>query len=283
MAAAMRKLFAFLLAFAIVSTFAAVVARESTALQTDRVDIEYVTPKNAAHEHIYQFMRERKVLERFKEYLSPLRLPRILFLKLEGCDGEINSWYADDAVTVCYEYLDNILQNVPEQTPRAGITRMDAVIGPFVDVFLHEVGHAVFDYNHVPILGREEDAADQFAAYFWLQSDKGDASRLLAGVIYEYARDAAAHTAKKNPFADAHGLPMQRFYNVLCLAYGSDPKLFEQAVTDGRLPAERADGCEDEYAQVKRAMTALIGPYIDESLAKRVRSKQWFNLDERSS
>lgn len=279
----MLKLFAFLLAFAIVSTFAAVVARESAGLQTGQVEIEYVAPKNAAHEHIYRFMRERKVLERFKEYLSPLRLPRILLLKVEGCDGEINSWYADDAVTVCYEYLDNILQNVPEQMTRTGTTRMNAVIGPLVDVFLHEVGHAVFDYNHVPILGREEDAADQFAAYFWLQSDRGDARRLLAGVVYEYARDAAAHTEKKNPFADAHGLPMQRFYNVLCLAYGSDPKQFEQAVTDGRLPAERADGCEDEYAQVKRAMTALIGPYIDESLAKRVRSKQWFNLDERSS
>jgi Putative metallopeptidase len=157
---------------------------------------------------------------------------------------------------------------------------MDAVIGPLVDVFLHEVGHAVFDYNKVPILGREEDAADQFAAYLWLQSDKRDARRLLAGVAYEYTRDAAIPTNKKNPFADAHGLPMQRFYNLLCLAYGSDTKLFERAVTDAYLPAERADGCEDEYAQVQRAMTALIDPFIDESLAKRVRSKQWFNLDE---
>jgi Putative metallopeptidase len=73
---------------------------------------------------------------------------------------------------------------------------------------------------------------------------------------------------------------MQRFYNLVCLAYGSDTKLFERTVTDGYLPAERADGCEDEYAQVKRAMTALIDPFIDESLAKRVKSKQWFNLDE---
>jgi Putative metallopeptidase len=158
-------------------------------------------------------------------------------------------------------------------------TRVDAVIGPLVDVFLHEVGHAVFDYDQVPILGREEDAADQFAAYFWLQSDKRDARRLLAGVPYENTRDAAA-PGKKNPFADAHGLPMQRFYNLLCLAYGSDAKLFERVVTDGHLPAERADGCEDEYAQVKKAMTALIDPFIDEGLAKRVRSKQWFNLDE---
>jgi hypothetical protein len=275
----MRRLFAWSLVLAMVSTSSAAVARESTALRTNRVEIGYVTPKDPAHENIYWLMRERKVLERFKEYLSPLRLPRVLLLKVEGCDGEENAWYADGAVTVCYEYLDSILKNAPEQTTADGVTRMDAVIGPLVDVFLHEVGHAVFDYDYVPILGREEDAADQFAAYFWLQSDKRDARRLLAGVAYEYTRDAAA-PAKKNPFADAHGLPMQRFYNLLCLAYGSDTKLFERAVTDGHLPADRADGCEDEYAQVKRAMTALIDPFIDESLAKRVRSKQWFNLDE---
>jgi hypothetical protein len=275
----MRGLFACSLGLAMVSTSGAAVAREAVALRTNRVEIGYVTPKNVAHEPIYRLMRERKVLERFREYLSPLRLPRVLLLKVEGCDGEENAWYADDAVTVCYEYLDSILKNAPEQTTADGVTRMDAVIGPLVDVFLHEVGHAVFDYDQVPILGREEDAADQFAVYFWLQSDKRDARRLLAGVAYEYTRDAAA-PSKKNPFADAHGLPMQRFYNLLCLAYGSDAKLFERAVTEGHLPADRADGCEDEYAQVKRAMTALIDPFIDENLVKRVRSKQWFNLDE---
>ena len=261
----MRKLFASSLALAIVSTFGNAGAREAGALRSNRIEIEYSTPKNAAQENIYRLMRERKVLERFKDFLSPLRLPRVLLLRVEGCDGETNAWYADDAVTVCYEYLDSILQNAPEQTTPDGVTRMDAVIGPLVDVFLHEVGHAVFNYDEVPLLGREEDAADQFAAYLWLQSDKRDARRLLAGVAYEYARDAAVPTIKKNPFADAHGLPMQRFCNVLCLTYGSDTKLFERAVTDGHLPAERADGCEDEYAQVKRAMTTLIDPFIDES------------------
>ena len=91
----MGKLFACSLVLAMVSTFGAAVARETVALRTNRVEIAYVTPKNAAHEHIYRLMRERKVLERFKEYLSPLRLPRVLLLKVEGCDGEENAWYAD--------------------------------------------------------------------------------------------------------------------------------------------------------------------------------------------
>ena len=72
----MRKIFVFSLALAIAATVGAAVAREAAALRTNRVEIEYLTPKNPAHENIYRLMRERKVLERFREYLSPLRLPR---------------------------------------------------------------------------------------------------------------------------------------------------------------------------------------------------------------
>ena len=35
-------------------------------------------------------------------------------------------------------------------------------------------------------------------------------------------------------------------------------------MVDGHLPAERAEGCEGEYAQVKTAMTILIDPFIDQ-------------------
>jgi hypothetical protein len=276
----MRELFAFSLALAVGSMIAVAVAGEPDGLRQDRIEVEYLKPKNAAHDNVYGLMRERKVLERLKEFLSPLRLPRVLLLKTEGCDGETNAWYTDDAVTVCYEYLDNIVRNAPEQTTPTGVTQMDAIVGPVIDVFLHEVGHAVFDYNQVPILGREEDAADQFSAYFLLTFAKDDARRLLAGVAYDYARDASVPTKNKNPFADAHGLPMQRLYNVLCLAYGADTKVFEQMVSDGHLPSERAEGCADEYAQVKSAMTILIDPFIDQRLAKRIKYKEWFNLND---
>ena len=256
------------------------IAQKSSNLRADRIRISYVPPKNPAHEPIMRLLKERRVLEKFKGFLSPLRLPRTLLLKVEGCDGVANAWYEDDAVTVCYEYLDDILQNAPKETTPAGVTRMDAIVGPTLEVFLHEVGHAAFDYLSVPLLGREEDAADQFAAYLLLQFAKSDARRLIYGVGYSYNIDASKPSTKKNPFADDHGLPAQRFYNVLCIAYGADSKLFADVVEKGFLPNERADGCAGEYAQVAFAMEKLIEPYIDQRQAKRVRAKQWLRFDE---
>ena len=254
--------------------------RDSSAgLRADRIQISYVPPKNPAHEAILKSLKERQALEKFKGLLSALRLPRPLLLKVEGCDGESNAWYADDAVTVCYEYLDDILLTAPKETTPAGVTRTDAIMGPTLEVFLHEVGHAVFDYLSVPILGREEDAADQFAAYVLLQFAESDARRLIYGVAYTYNIDASKPSTKKHPFADEHGLPAQRFYNVLCMAFGADSKLFADVVDKGYLPRERADGCADEYDQVIRALNKLIGPYIDRTRAKQVRARQWLKFD----
>ena len=254
-------------------------ARKSSILRADRIQISYVPPKNSAHEALFQLLKERQVLEKIKGLLSALRLPRALLLKVDGCDGESNAWYADDAVTVCYDYLADILRNAPKETTPAGVTRTDAIVGPTLEVFLHETGHAVFDYLTVPILGREEDAADQFAAYILLQFAESDARRLIYGVAYSYNIDASQPSTKKNPFADEHGLPAQRFYNVLCMAYGADSKLFAELVDKKYLPSERAEGCADEYDQVIRALNKLIGPYIDQKRAKQVRARQWLKFD----
>jgi len=273
------KIFSVFLIAAGVIASAPAFAKQSSVSRGDRIKISYVPPKNPDHQAIFELLKERQVLEKFKGFLSPLRLPRPLLLKLEGCDGISNAWYGDDDITVCYEYFSDILRNAPKETTPAGVTRTDAIVGPTLEVFLHEVGHAVFDYLEVPILGREEDAADQFAAYLLLQFANADARRLIARVAYSYNIDATVPSLKKNPYADEHGLPAQRFYNVLCMGYGADPKLFGDLVEKGYLPNERAEGCGGEYAQVALAMKKLIRPHIDQMRAKRVRAKRWLKFE----
>jgi len=80
---------------------------------------------------------------------------------------------------------------------------------------------------------------------------------------------------KPTSFANVHGLDAQRLYNVLCLAYGSNPKLFADVVEKKYLPEDRADGCEDEFKQVQYAVSTLFRPYIDRKRAQQVRAEIW--------
>ncbi|HYL19448.1 MAG TPA: DUF4344 domain-containing metallopeptidase [Burkholderiales bacterium] len=251
-------------------------AKKPPVLKSNRIDISYAVPPNPAHQQIYELLKERRVLERFQAYLSALRLPTTLILKSDGCDGESNAWYeeSDHTVTVCYEYLDDVLKNAPETTTPAGVTRQDAIVGPAVEVFLHEVGHAIFNLLKVPILGREEDAADQVADYLILHLDDDIARQVVTGVGYMYAHEMQSQTPGLQQFANVHGLSAQRFYNLLCMAYGKDPKLFGDVVERGYLPESRAESCEDEYKQVDYAFKKLIYPYIDQAVVKKVQPKK---------
>jgi len=245
-------------------------------LKSNRVKISYVPPSNPAHQHIYEVLQERRVLERMQGYLSPLRLPQTLFLKSAGCNGESNAWYEDTelTVTVCYEYIDEVLRNAPDVTTAGGVTPQDAIVGPTIEVFFHEIGHAIFDMLKVPILGREEDAADQIASYGMLRLDKDIVHQTVAGVAYMYGHEMKSDTPELEQFADAHGVSAQRFYNLLCMAYGKDSKLFADLVEKKYLPESRAEGCADEYKQVDYAFRKLIYPYIDQAQVKKVQPKK---------
>jgi hypothetical protein len=245
---------------------------KATLAKPNRVAIIYVQPTDPAHQPIYELLRQHRVLERFQAYLSPLRLPQTLRLRTAGCDGEDNAWYeeADREVTVCYEYIDAVQRNAPAQTTAAGISPQDAVLGPGIEVFLHEIAHALFHLLDLPILGREEDAADQIAAYMMLQLDRDMARRTVAAVARMYRREASSQTVAQEDLADVHGLSGQRLYNLLCMAYGDDPELFADAVAIGRLPKERAEGCIDEYLQVEHAFNQLIRPHIDQAVKRKL-------------
>jgi hypothetical protein len=203
-------------------------------LKTGQVKYEYAEPANAMQQHIHDRLQAMHILERLSAFLQPLRLPRPLTLKFQGCDGRINAYYWDGKIIVCYEYFDFVLKIAPQMPAPEGLTRHEALAGMTADVFLHETGHAIFDMLEIPFLGREEDAADQFSAYILLQLGKDSARRLILGVAYlgsKQAQQEMMTTSQLSQFADVHALPAQRYFNVLCMAYGEDPNLFADAIT----------------------------------------------------
>jgi len=217
------------------------------------------------------------VLEKLQEIFSPFKLPIDVTLKTVGCDGVDNAWYQRPTMTICYEYLDNIEKTAPKETTAVGITPQDAVIGQLFYVVGHEMGHAMFDLLNVPLFGRPEDAADQFAAYLMLKLGKDQARRLIGGAAYTYKDyvEVKKVAVPQTAFADVHGAPMQRLYNMLCMAYGADPKDFGDLIDKGYLPAQRAKSCHNEYGEVNFAFQQLIVPQLDKDLTKKVLDQEW--------
>jgi hypothetical protein len=248
-----------------------------------RLHIQYDPPKNSEHQKLYETLKENHALEMVQQVLSPFRLPVDLTIKALGCDGLINSWYSTDdskpTVHMCYELLQNILRTTPMENVHTDVTQRDAMVGQFLFWTFHEVGHAFFDIYRLPLFGREEDAADQFAGYMMLQFGKEQARRLIEGAAFS-AEEFMKDFGPMDNYASVHGLPQQRFYNLLCLAYGADPKLFADVTNNmtqmGFIPKRRADNCEYEFQSFDHAFKTEIEPYIDARLAKTVMDMTWF-------
>ena len=119
-----------------------------------------------------------------------------------------------------------------------------------IATFYHELGHALIDVLQLPVLGREEDAADTLSALLIHQGWEEEAAATLtydtANAYWAYSEEAKAE-GYDMAFWDEHSLDMQRYYNLICLYYGAEPDLRADDAKELGLPDDRAERCPDEY------------------------------------
>jgi hypothetical protein len=255
--------------------------------QSDQLSIVYVPPNNSGFQEVYDLLQQHRALEKVKEILSPFRFSEQLTIETTEC-GAVNSYYQrknfKPTVTLCYEFLKRTLELLPNEATPTGLTPKDAAVGQFFWVTFHEVGHAAFDIFNVPIFGHEEDAADNFATFITLQFGKGQARRLINGAAWSWR--AYLGDYQKNPvvptrlaaFASDHGLPQERFYNLVCLAFGANSQEFADLA--GFLPPTRSPNCSHEYQTLVRAFRQEIRPHIDQEQARVVLDTDWLEQVE---
>jgi hypothetical protein len=143
------------------------------------------------------------------------------------------------------------------------------VLGNVEFLLLHEIGHFLIGEKDVPIIGPEENAADYIATLALLREEPLDPARgdraLQSLLAAADAFAAAWHTGEalgaEVPYWGAHALSIQRFYQVACLLYGSDPVAFERVPDISGLPRSRAAGCAAEYAKAERSIRWLLENY----------------------
>jgi hypothetical protein len=240
----------------------------------------YEEPKDPSLNAIRTMAMARHGLERFRDLISPFRLPEDLYIRAVFCDGVPNAYFFREkdipTIRICYEYIKEVQDRLPKETTPQGIEPEDAMVGQLVFALMHEFGHAAFDIFNVPVLGRQEDAADQFATYIMLQFGGEKAHRLIRGAAYSYIgfikalKDNPKVTRPLAAFSSDHGSPEERFYNLACIAYGYDAQIFHLVVDNDYLPQARAKYCKYEYSNLRYAIGALIRPHVDMAKAREV-------------
>jgi hypothetical protein len=194
-----------------------------------------------------------------------MNLPHDIYVTQKNC-GAPDSFYDsfEHEIVVCNEMLQEFHNLFARETKSLSKVNR-SVVGATTFFFFHEVGHALIRVWDLPITGREEDAADQFASVLLLDHAKQGPHMVLDGAnIFRLCARWYRPVRNRRVYWAAHSLDEQRYYDTLCLVYGNEPERFEYLVNNGTLPLERASECEDEFYRVRSAWTKLLAPFLTE-------------------
>jgi Putative metallopeptidase len=225
--------------------------------------VEHVGVKNPRYAEIDRQVKGEKLLEKAADRLNrALILPNDIVLRTQDCNGEVNAFYSPDSesVTVCYELMEHFFKVF-----RVGGSSEDVSYQKMFDavrfVFLHEIGHALIDQYKLPITGNEEDAADRCSSYINLEELGPEGVKAVVAAADAFSIESKLGANREKNMADEHLLQEQRFYNSLCMMYGSNPDRYSNFVTDNYLPKERAVRCPAEYQRTVDSWVNLLSPW----------------------
>jgi hypothetical protein len=140
---------------------------------------------------------------------------------------------------------------------------VEFITGNMLFVMLHEMAHTTVDEFRIPVLGREEDAADDFAVLRLLAAGTDFSHRVLVeatkGWFLSDRRDR--QDGEKLVFFDEHGLDQQRAYQIVCLMVGSDPTQFKDLADETKLPEDRRQSCQKDYGKISMSWNTLLKPH----------------------
>jgi hypothetical protein len=151
-------------------------------------------------------------------------------------------------------------------TEQQRIDRVEFVAGNTLVLLSHELGHVLIAEMHLPLLGREEDAADTYAALrmltFGTSFSQHELAQAAQGWFLNDRRDQ--EVGEKPLYYDEHNLSQQRAYQILCLMVGSDPDKFKGLADQVKMPEERQRSCKRDFAKTSEGWQTVLKPWLRE-------------------
>jgi hypothetical protein len=171
--------------------------------------------------------------------------------------GAVNSMYIPDdhSVNLCYELAGYFYQTLPKLMKGASPTKV--TIDAMIFTQLHETGHALIKEMNIGAMGNEETDVDGFATVVLLKGGLGQVA--IDGAVAMLS--LLGITGTKPDYLNEHPPSQERFAEILCMVYGSDPTGYAKLVADHVVDADRAPKCQAEYENTAKVWQTLLAPH----------------------
>jgi hypothetical protein len=240
---------------------------DSSSSGTGEIKAVWQKPRGEENKVGYELLKASETRYLAKSLASAFELPNTLTIKgVNGFGGGPFYNPEDNSITLPYEFTTVVLGVIAQADPEESQYEWGEAVGA-VDSFIlaHEFAHALIHNFELPVLGREEDAADGVATALLLLASEGSV----------YAADAAEFwlnfSGRQNPpqlaeYADNHSFDRQRADNILCWIGGAEEELLVAFVENEVLPESRAVSCPGEWELLRRSVEQVMEPHLEHPL-----------------
>jgi Putative metallopeptidase len=232
-------------------------------VETGAVETHWQRPVGQANAVGYELLKASETVYLAKSLARAFELPNAL--KVKGVNGFGGGPFynpEDNSITLPYQFATAVLGVISQTNPEASETEWGTAVGAVNSfIFAHEFGHALIHNFNLPVLGREEDAADGIATVLLLKAPEGAT----------YAADAAefwdGFSGRQNPpklaeYADNHSFDRQRAFNILCWVGGSNEGILTALAENEIVPEERLASCPAEWQLLEKSAEQVLRPHL---------------------
>ncbi|PKF78837.1 hypothetical protein CW749_14985 [Vibrio sp. vnigr-6D03] len=135
-------------------------------------------------------------------------------------------------------------------------------IDTVLHTLIHELGHAYIADQQIPVLGKEEDAVDNLAAIIMIEYvENGADAAISAADMFDFETQGQPDKYQLVEYAGEHSFNLQRYFQTLCLVYGSDPEKFAGLLDEvgKEYREERESFCEYQYNTTRDNWHTYLG------------------------
>jgi hypothetical protein len=141
---------------------------------------------------------------------------------------------------------------------------MDFAMHDAIFTLYHESGHLLVHELGLPVLGKEEDAADSLAVVqiFKNTQDQDELFNTMNDVADGWYYSSLNMTDEDIDTYDDHSLDIQRANTMVCMMVGANPDEFGETADAYEMDADQQDACAETYQQAVDSWDKELAPHL---------------------
>ncbi len=237
------------------------------AFAKNDVRVIYEKPLNKYDAAIEKEIRISGAVENVAGFINEkYQLSNTLFFKFGSQDGPLYD-PAKNEVLIPYDFVREVRNRFKKDNySETGVSIIDATMDAIMHTLFHEFAHALIYTYKIPVIGKEEDAADGLASVLLIEYFENGAEIAISAADLFELENKDIEVLGEEDFWGEHSLDIQRFYSTLCYVYGSDAQKYSILKKDAGFSEEKAEICIEDYERLSKIWLKLLTPYLKKKL-----------------